>query len=300
MGKGLLYEVRRKLQVFAYDVTSPEFVSRIYFRYMVGTRLNLKNPQTYNEKIQWLKLYEWPKNELAIRCGDKYTVRGYLKEQGLSNYLVKLIGVWDKVEDIPWDDLPNQFAIKVSNGCGYNIVCNNKKSIDITKAKKKLAKWMLEDFGKFNAEPHYSKMKPRIICEEYLGGQMIDYKFYCFGGEVGYLNVTAHPNGKLYSMIYLSDGTVAPFRRVGDSEPLQDAKLPIHFDEMKHISASIAKSFPFVRVDFFEVEGKIYIGEITFTPNGGLGKMEPKEYDRYWGDKIDISSLIERKNGEKS
>lgn len=299
MGKGWLYSVRRKLQIVFYDLATPELVSKVYFRIMMGEKLDLENPKTYNEKIQWLKLYEWPNNELAVRCGDKFTVREYLEEKGLAKYLPKLIGVWESAEDISWEKLPDQFAIKVSNGCGYNIVCDNKETLDIKQAKRRLSRWMKEDFGKYNAEPHYSRMKSHIICEEYLGGEMIDYKFYCFNGEVGYMNVTAHPNGMLKSAIYLSDGEVAPFKRTGDSVQLEDSSIPVHFDEMKKISEYLAKEFPFVRIDFFEVEGKIFIGEMTFTPNGGLGKIEPIEYDYYWGSKIDISQLIEKHRRNK-
>lgn len=295
MGKGILWEIRRKIQVIAYDITSPEFVSKIYFRHMMGYSLNLKDPKTFNEKIQWLKLYEWPYNKLAIRCGDKYTVRGYLEKKGLKDFLVDLIGVWESVEQIPWDKLPMQFAIKVTNGCGENLICSDKSKLNISKAKKQLKRWMKEDFGKFNAEPHYSKMKPRIICEKFLGGEMTDYKFCCFHGKVGYLNVVSHPNGQICIAAFMNDGSIAPFRRTGDAVYKKDAKLPKQFERMKTISELIAKDFPFVRVDWFEVNGRLYIGELTFTPNGGLGKIEPKKWEKYWGDQLDISALQEKR-----
>ena len=299
MGKGIVWKIRRKLQVIMYDLTSPEFVSKIYFKHMMGYPLNLDNPTMFNEKIQWLKLYEWPNNPLAIQCGDKYTVRAYLKKKGLDMYMNELIGVWEKAEDLVWENLPDQFALKVSNGCGENIICEDKSKLDIKKAEKQLKKWLKEDFGKFNAEPHYSKMPAHIVCEKYLGGDMIDYKFVCFGGEVGYLNVTSHPNGSIVIAGFMADGQPAPFRRTGDAVFNENAKLPKHFEEMKEISKRIAEDFLFVRVDWYEADGKIYIGELTFTPNGGLGKIEPREYEKYLGDQIDLTELMEKHKKNK-
>lgn len=296
MGKGIIWEIRRKLQVLAYDITSPEFVSKIYYKHMMGYPLNLKNPTMFNEKIQWLKLYEWPNNPLVIQCGDKYTVRSYLEAKGLGSYLNDLIDVWENVDDIIWEKLPNQFALKVSNSCGQNIICEDKSNLDIKKAKRKLSKWYKEDFGKYNAEPHYSKMPKRLICEKYLGGNMIDYKFVCFHGKVGYLNVTSHPNGTIVIAGFTADGKPAPFRRTGDAVYDENAKLPEHFEEMKKLSEKVAEDFPFVRVDWYEVGGRIYIGELTFTPNAGLGKIEPREYERYLGDQIDLTELMAKRN----
>ena len=296
MGKGLMWRIRRKFQILAYDLTSPEFVSKIYFKHMMGYKLNLKNPKTFNEKIQWLKLYEWPNNDLAIECGDKYTCRKYLEKKGLSEYLPRLLGDWEAVDEIPWEQLPNRFALKVSNGCGENIICSDKSTLNINRAKAQLKKWMREDFGKYNAEPHYSKMKPHIICEEYLGGEMIDYKFCCFNGKVGYLNVISHPNNTIMVAGFLSNGEPAPFRRTGDAMFYENACIPEHFEKMKVLSEKLAIDFPFVRVDWYEVNGQIYIGELTFTPNGGLGKIEPQMYEDYWGQKIEIDDLIDAYN----
>lgn len=295
MDKGIIWTIRRKLQVLAYDLTSPEFVSKIYYKHMMGYSLNLKNPTMFNEKIQWLKLYEWPNNPLAIQCGDKYTVRSYIEDKGLGQYLNELIGVWENIDDIPWDKLPNQFALKVSNGCGENIICEDKSKLNVERAKKQLRKWVKEDFGKYNAEPHYSKMPTHLICEKYLGGNMTDYKFFCFNGKVGYMNVTSHPNGNILIAGFTADGNPTPFKRTGDAVYDENAKLPKHFGQMKELSEKIAADFPFVRVDWYEVDGKVYIGELTFTPNGGLGRIEPREYERYWGDQIDLTELMKRR-----
>lgn len=287
--KGVLYKVRRKLQVIAYDLTSPEFVSKIYFKKVMGHKLNLKDPKTFNEKLQWLKIYEWPKNELAIQCADKYCVRKYIEKKGLKDTLNELIGVWDNVNEIDFDKLPKQFALKCVHGCGYNIIVPDKDKLDITKTKKQLKKWMKEDFGKFNAEPHYSKIKPKIICEKFLGGNMTDYKFFCLNGRVEFMYIASgFGEGIEEKMTYLDkDGNIAPFRRLG-YDIKEDIELPKHFNEMKKMSEKLAKDFKFVRVDWFEVNGKIYFGELTFTPSGALMKISPEKFDYELGKKLNI------------
>ena len=242
--RGFLYKIRRWGQVKAYQLTSPEFMSRLYFRVLLGYKLNLKDPKTFNEKTQWLKLYEWPKNPVAIQCGDKYTVRKYIEGHGCGQYLVDLIGVWERVEDIEWDKLPEQFAMKCTHGCGYNIICDSKKELDIAGCEKKLRKWMKEDFGKFNAEPHYSKMKPRIICEKYLGGDIVDYKFYVFNGKVQFMYIAQGFGKGINERItfFDADGRVAPFQRT-DYAIHRQARLPEGFAQMKRESENWQRVF---------------------------------------------------------
>lgn len=291
MGKnrGFLYTVRRKLQVLAYDLTSPAFMSKVYFRIVLKSSLNLKTPKTFNEKLQWLKLNNWPNNPLVIKCGDKYAVREYVKKKGLDKYLNTLINVWENVDEINWDMLPQEFAIKCTHGCGYNIICENKDALDIVVAKKQLSKWMNEDFGKFNAEPHYSKMSPRIICEKYLGGDIIDYKFFCFNGEAKFMYIAkGFGNGNSERMAFFDEnGEKAEYQRPGYAI-YTDAKIPKGYAEMKVISEILAADFPFVRVDWYEAEGVIYFGELTFTPGGGLMEVSPRKYDKIWGNMLNI------------
>lgn len=290
MARSVFYKIRRMGQVAALKLTSPEFVSKIYFKHLLKYSLNLKNPKTFNEKIQWLKLYEWPNNPIAIKCGDKYTVREYIEEKGLGEYLNDLLFVWESVDDIDWDKLPKQFALKCTHGCGYNIICEDKSKLDISAAKKQLNKWMKEDFGLFNAEPHYSKMKPRIICEKFLGGEITDYKFYCFHGKVEFMYIAYGFGHGINETIAFFDkhGNKAPYKRT-DYPMFEDAVLPENFEKMKELSEILCQDVPFVRVDWFEENGKVYFGELTYTPCGGLMKIEPIEYDTIWGDMLDIS-----------
>lgn len=151
--------------------------------------MDLKNPKTFNEKIQWLKLHDYPNNQLVINGADKYKVREYVKKKGLGDILVPLLRHWDRPEDIDWEKLPDKFVLKCNHGCAYNILCNNKNAFDKDDAIKKIKKWMKEDFGAFNIETHYSKIKPHITCEKFLGDCIVDYKFFCFNGKPEYIYI---------------------------------------------------------------------------------------------------------------
>lgn len=292
MGKGVSYRIRRKGQVIALKFTSPEFVSKLYFKHLLGYSLNLAEPKTFNEKLQWYKLYYCPNSKSIIQCADKYAVRFYMEMKGYGEYLNDIIDVWDKAEDIDWNVLPEQFAMKCTHGCAYNIICDAKSEIDIPRAQKQIKTWMKEDFGLFNAEPHYSKMKPRVICEKYLGGDILDYKFFCFHGEPQFMYIAQGFGKGINERItfFDMDGHIAPYKR-GDYPILETATAPERFEKMVRMSRDLSKDFPFVRVDWFEVNGRIYFSELTFTPCGGLMKIEPEEYDAIWGDMFDIESL---------
>ena len=287
--RSIFYYIRRKFQILTYDITSPEFVSKIYFKILLKYKLNLKEPKTFNEKLQWLKLYEWPKNYLAIKCSDKYKVREYIDENGMSDYLNELYGVWDNANDIDFNKLPNQFVLKCNHGCGYNIICDDKTKLNLIETKKILNKWLKEKFGKFNAEPHYDKIEPKIICEKFLGGNITDYKFFCFNGKAEFMYIASGFGNGIGEQVsfFDKDGKKAPYRRT-DYPVKEDAALPEKFEEMKKLSEELAKDFKFVRVDWFEENNKIYFGELTFTPCGGLMKIDPIKYDMEWGNILNI------------
>lgn len=286
------YNMRRKMQVLGYRMTSPTFMSKAYFRLVLKKKLNLKNPQTFNEKIQLYKLKYCPNNKTIIECTDKYRIRNYLKEKDLLNYAVPYIGYWDKVEDILWDKLPNQFVLKCNHGCAYNIICSNKDELDITGAKKQLSKWLKEDFSEFNAEPHYSHIKRGIICEEYLGDGnsdfLIDYKIHCFNGKPEFVLICSGRAQRSAEYIYYDlNWNELPYSNTESSH----FSKPSSFSEMIDVCKVIAKDFPFVRVDFYEVNGRPYIGELTFVPAGGLDNTIPYEADVEIGKMFDISDL---------
>ncbi len=288
------YKVRRKLQIVAHKILSDEFLSKIYFKIVLKKELDLKNPKTFNEKLQWLKLYYFPKNPKVIQCSDKYAVREYIISKGYSSTLVPLLGVWDNVKDINWKQLPKSFVLKCNHGCAYNILCSDKEKLDIKRAMKQLNSWLLEDFGAFNVEIHYSKIKPRLItCEEYLGDCITDYKFFCFNGKPYCMYVSndlVHDRQAQIGFFYL-DGSKMPLKR-DDYMDISSVVLPTFFNEMKDMAEILSKDFPFVRVDFFIANDKYYFAELTFTPSACMMPFNPDKFDLEWGNLIDITEVM--------
>ena len=289
-----LYKYRRKMQVIAHKILSDEFMSKIYFKIMLKEKLNLQNPKTFNEKLQWLKLNYYPNNDLVINCTDKYAVREYIKEKGYEDKLVPLLGVWNNPEKINWHDLPEKFILKCNHGCAYNLICDNKEKFDKDKAVKKLNTWLKEDFGAFNIELHYSKIKEhKIICEEYLGENLVDYKFFCFNGIPKYLYVSSdlmHDRQAKIGFFNL-DGTKMNLER-NDYAKIDKIEFPEFYNEMLEMTKKLCKDFYFVRVDFFVTKDKYYFAELTFTPSACMMPFNPKEMDLEWGEMLNIKNLI--------
>ena len=289
MRNGFFKNLIRGLRAVAYDLLGAKAVSKIYYRIRVGGKLDLKNPKTLNQKIQWLKLYYYPHNELATKCTDKYLVREYIKEKGYGECLNELYGVYDDARDIEWDKLPDTFVIKCNHGCAYNIICTDKSKLDKKSAERSLNGWLKKDFGKYNAEPHYSKIKPKIVIEKYLG-TLTDYKFFCFNGKCRFYYVSKNMDTDHGEMAFFDKNGLAPFQSE-DYKRLENPVIPDRIDEMQSISESLSKDFPLVRVDWYLVEGKMYFGELTFTPSGGIMDIQPKEYDLKLGKDLDISFI---------
>lgn len=288
----ILYPIRRKLQIIAYRLTSPEFVSKFYFKHELGYRLNLTEPKTFNEKLQWLKLYYWPQCEEAIRCADKYAVREYIKSVGKEELLNDILFCWDKASEIDWNQLPNQFALKCNHGCAYNLICKDKGSVEEKKVKKVFDKWMQEDFGEYNAEPHYDKIPKKIICEKFLEGDVINYNIYVFNGKAVFLSVAGGLGDGVdeHLTYYNTDGTLAEFKNRHYS--VKKEKLSELLPQMIEIAEYLAKGFPMVRIDLFDICGKLILSEMTFTPGGALIPFDSYEADFSLGQKLDISDLI--------
>lgn len=289
---GLKYRIRRYFQKIAYAVFGPECMTKLYFRILLGYKLNLTKPESFNEKICFYKLFYCPKNELVIKCSDKYAVREYLKNKGYENNLVNLIGVWDDADSIDWDSLPDKFALKRTNGCGYNIICLNKGQVDEKEVKKLLNKWQKDKFGRYNAEPHYDKMASKIVCEEYIdsdGRIPVDYKIHCFNGHAKFV-VVCDGRESGHTSFYYFDLNKQPllFGEENADTPLEiDDAL---FKEMIDISNSIAEDFPFVRVDFYIHKGKLVIGELTFSPTAGYDYTITKEGDYAIGQMFEVGN----------
>lgn len=288
-----LYKARRMAQVMAYHVLPNEMLSKIYYRLIVHEKLDLKNPKTLNEKMQWLKLYYYPNDSLAVKCTDKYQVREYIAQKGLEKKLTNLLGVWEDAKDIDWDSLPNKFVLKCTHGCAYNIICADKASFDKDAATKQLNKWLKEDFAAFNVELHYGKIKPRrIIAEEFLGDKLIDYKFFCFNGQPRFLYISSDLIHDRQAQIGFFDinGNKIPLIR-DDYEDIGKIEMPECFEEMLESAKILAEDFPFVRVDFFKTDTSYTFAELTFTPSAAMMPLNSKKYDTEWGNMLDISNI---------
>lgn len=291
----IFYKVRRKCQVVAHKIFSDEDMCRFYSRIILKKSVNLKDPQTFNEKIQWLKIHSYAQNPLVIQCADKYRVRDYIINKGYGKILVPLVGNWENPEDINWNKLPNKFVLKCNHGCAYNILCKDKDSLDKAAVIKQLKAWMKEDFGAFNIEPHYSRIRPHVTCEEYLGDIITDYKFFCFNGEPKFIYASSdliHDRQAQIGFFYL-DGSKMPLVR-DDYASMDIQKLPPFFDKMKETAKDLSHDFPFVRVDFFLANDTYYFAELTFTPSAGMMPFNPDKYDLEWGRMLDISKEIKK------
>lgn len=260
--------VWRKITPVIYNI-SPSFSSKLLFKLSTGNKLNLKNPKTFNEKLMWLKLYG--DNELVVKCADKYEIREYVESLGYKNLLPKLYGIYTNIEDIEWETFPKKFAIKCTHGCGFNIICDDKAKLNINESNNKLKRWMKTRYVFEALESQYDKMVPRIICEEYIetdrGLLPNDYKIYCFNGEPK-LTLVCTEREKEVKMKFMD--LMWNEIDIGNPEFLSNEypKRPECYDEMITIAKKLSKPFPFVRVDFYDLNGKPILGEMTFTPAG--------------------------------
>ncbi len=291
--KPLIYRIRRFLQVVACKVLGYNFMSRVYYRILMKKNLKLKNPQTFNEKLQWLKLNDYPHNDAVIQCADKYRVRDYLTEHGYEHCLNELIGVWDDAEKIDWTSLPERFAIKCNHGCAYNIICGDKSTFDTKTATKQLSRWMKEDFSLYNCEVHYRHIKPMIICEKYIetedGFFPVDYKFFCFNGEPKFIGVFIDREVGLRRVFVDLDWNPLPYAK--DSDDSVQLKKPECYDEMLQAVKDLCRDFTFVRVDMYAMGRQVIFGELTFTPSGALADYLTPEADIAIGKMLDINKV---------
>lgn len=252
--------------------TSPTFASKVIYYKTFRKKLDLKDPKTFNEKLMWLKLFE--DDSLKTKCTDKYLVRDYITDLGYSSILIDLYKVYDCVDDINFDELPNRFVMKCTHGSGFNIICSNKEQLNQKETIVRLKKWMKSDFSLSNAEPHYSKIKPRIIVERFLGASdrklPIDYKIHCFHGkpEIIELVLNRGTDEKKYILMNL-DWNILPYNE--QSAHYQgEIQKPKKLDQMLEIAKKLSSVFTYVRVDLYYYENEIFFGELTFTPDACL------------------------------
>jgi hypothetical protein len=275
---------------------SPVRYVEYQYRYITHHKLHLKNPIRYTEKLQYLRLYVDPFDPALIRCAGRVGVREYLQELGLESYLIPSYGVYDRFSDIPFDRLPNSFVLKCSHASGFNLIVKDKSQFNSEEAKAKFDRWLATDYGKKTMEPHYSKIKPQILIEKYLGTAEhlpVEYKIHVFNGVARNLYVvTGRGEDIRYTQYYIDwtpfDG--AQFNGWLKSDtPLEK---PQNFEAMVSLAEKLAAPFPFVRVDLYDIAGKIYFGEMTFTPAKGTLIFDDDKADFIQGEWLDISRYL--------
>lgn len=255
-----------------------------------GKVLSLDEPKTYNEKIQWLKLYD--DNPLKTRLADKYLVKEWVKEKIGEQYLVPLLGVWETFDEIDFSKLPDKFVLKANHGCGYNIIVKDKTKLNIKEAKEKFDRWMTTNFAFVNLEMHYKRIKPMIIAEKYLeNGQeeLHDYQVWCFNGEPKYVMCIVNSQRDHKTIFYDTEWNRMPFT-TSSNVCEKDIPKPENLDELLELAKKLSEDFKHVRVDFYRLyDGSFKFGEMTFTSGAGKSAWHPEEYDRILGDMLDIN-----------
>lgn len=256
-----------------------------------GRKLDLKNPETYNEKLQWIKLYD-RKPEYVIYV-DKFAVRDYIKQTIGDGYLIPLIGVYNTVDEIPWDNLPNKFVLKCTHGSGSNIICRDKQQLDIEESKRKLKRWMKKNWFWFGREWSYKDTEPRMICEKYLvdesGTELKDYKIFCFDGrpkliQVDFGRFTDHKRNLYSTEWQFIDGIIKY-----PNQPSFNIKKPRKLDDMLRCASILSKNIPHVRIDFYSINEQIYFGEMTLYHGSGYEKFKPEGLGILMGSWINLA-----------
>lgn len=264
---------------------------KFQYRMKLGRTLNLDNPKRYTEKLQWYKLhYRDPKMQI---CADKYSVRAYVEEKGLGHILNDLYATFESPEDICFDNLPDKFILKLSNGSSTNLVCEDKDSMDLETVKKQFKAFFMQSGSSAGREWVYRKeQKPIIVAEKFLEdpneahGALRDYKILCFNGKVEYIICVAGRYTKDYChIVYDADWNKIDVK-IGDSSFEGNYEKPETFDEMKKIAETLSADFPAARIDLYSIEGKIYFGEITFFPWSGYQRFYPDSFDYELGEKF--------------
>jgi len=289
--RGLVKRIAKKVMI-GVQAISPALATKILFKKYMGYPLDMKNPKTLTEKMQWLKLKVYRNDPLVRQCVDKYAVRDYVKSCGREDLLVNLLGTWDDVAQIDWDSLPQQFVLKCNHGSGSVIICRDKSTFDVGKAKIDLSKWLKEDFGAHRAELSYKGVQRKIICEEIIqtedGKAPKDYKFFCSYGEPKFLFVASNRQGEeAYFDFFDLEWSHYPVENGHPNTPIE-LKKPENFEAMVKAARDLAGVFPIVRVDLYNENGKIYFGELTFLHFGGLHPFKPSEFDRVFGDMMPL------------
>ena len=272
-------------------------VNRISYFKATRKWLNLRNPKTWSEKLFWLNKY-WQPKEKAI-CADKYRVREWIAKKGYADILLPLHGVYDKAEDINFDELPKRFVLKCNHGCACNIIVEDKSKLNITDARAKLNGWLKRDYSLSYNEAHYHYIPPKIICEQFLPvdsySDVIDFKIHCFNGTPRWIGICydREKNGtNPKEMIYSPEWERLMYLKSDRKDDGKWLAKPKNLDRMLVIAKEFSKTFPYVRVDLYSVGEQIFFGELTFTPSGNMPEDEyTDEVATIAGNYLDLSKV---------
>lgn len=289
------YRTRVLIKLGYYDsLSDEEFLKKVFPKYM-GYPLDLENPKTFSEKLQWLKVnYREPIQTVMV---DKHEAKNFIAQRVGEQYIIRTLAVWDSVEDIDFDALPNQFVLKCTHDSGGIVICKDKSSLDREAAKAKLRASLKRDYSKIAREWAYQNVPRRIIAEKYISelgnDDLLDYKMYSFHGEPKLTVVCSDRFSKTGTRMNFYDINWEPMGiHFGHYPPLStEFPKPATYEEMKRLTAELSKDCPFLRVDFYEIKGRLYIGELTFFPGAGLEQFCPMTKDYELGEWLHLENV---------
>lgn len=293
-----LADLKRGVSTLVYHTAariSPRLNTQMRALSVSGRRLNLKQPGSFSEKISWLKLYRYADDPLVKQCADKLRVRDYVEQKGLGHLLIPLLDVFAGPEEIRWNELPEQFALKWNFGCGFNLLCRDKNQLDTSEAEARMSRWGKFPYWLENAEFQYRIPERRILCEQLLdmpdGRELLDYKFYCFHGKALAVLVIARPEEREKAAVLMTPDWTLLSDVPGRYKESLSPNAPACLGEMKQAAEILSEPFPFVRVDFYEHNGRPFFGEMTFTPAAGLFPSEAPLEGKHMGEYIRLDEI---------
>jgi hypothetical protein len=281
------YRLLDPVELWLYRFLSEDEYTRRMYRRLFNREIDLQHPETFNEKILYLKLYH--SNEEYTQLADKVLVRDFVRNRGLGSLLNEVYGVYERIDEIDLDSLPNSFIIQATHGSGWNIICEDKAQLDWNAARAKMRRWMKTNFYWRYREGVYKNVQPRIIISKYLSGENgnppDDYKFFCFHGEPVYVQVdTQRYTNHRRDFFDIQWNHLPLCLNYPNSErPLEK---PDTLEEMMRIARILSQGFPFLRVDLYSLSGRVIFGELTLYPGAGFTRFQPERYDYIFGQEL--------------
>lgn len=267
------------------------YVSRKFIKRQ-GYRLNLRNPKTFSEKIQWLKLYY--NNPLLTQLADKHEAKNYVESKVGNSYVISTYKLYNNVNNIRVAELPKSFALKATHGSGWNIIESDKTNIEESYIREYFKHWLSKSYFRYSKELAYKNIKPRVLCEELIfdasGNLPEDYKIYCFGGLPKYIQID-HGRFTNHTRSFYNTKWEKLSLAIGYPQHHLTVEKPLNLNEMLEVAHKLSEGLPFLRVDLFNVDGKIYCGELTCYPGNGLEKFNTKEWDMKLGNELKLNKI---------